>query len=371
MPHRTWAEVNLSHIIHNYEQIKRATGPGVKVLAAVKANAYGHGAVPVSRALAEAGVDMLGIAALSEAIELREAGLRLPMLLFGCVLPDGIGEALEHAVSLTVCDTDLADDVSEAARRLGRAASVHVKIDTGMGRIGVRHDEALELIRHVSALEAVSLDGIWTHFPAADETDVSFAHEQLALFGAVVEAMEADGIPVPLRHAANSGAIAQIPEAHLDMVRPGLALYGYHPTADRVLPLDLRPGMTLKTRISFVKKLPTGASVSYGRTFVTRRPTRAATLPVGYADGFNRLRSNEGEVLVRGRRAPIIGRICMDQCVVDVTDVPEAQLGDEVVLYGTQGAETISVESVAKALGTIPNEVVCAVGARVPRVHIR
>ncbi|MEW6354750.1 MAG: alanine racemase [Planctomycetota bacterium] len=369
MSHPTRAEIRLGNIIHNLEEIRRKVGPRVKVLAAVKANAYGHGAVAVSKALAAHGVDMLGVAAVSEAAELRDAGIETPILMLGAVLPDLVEDALRRSVALTVCDADLAQAVSETARRLNVVASVHVKIDTGMGRIGVSPDGALDLIRRVLSLGHLSFDGVWTHFPAADEPDLSFARRQVALFNSITAKMKKEGLPVPLRHAANSGAIAQLPEAHFDMVRPGLALYGYHPTADMRLDLDLRPAMTLKTRVSFAKNLLVGATVSYGRTFTAARPTRAATLPIGYADGLNRLLSNTGHVLIHGKHCHIIGRICMDQCVVDITDVPEVQIGDDVVVYGRQGDEMISVESVAKLLGTIPNEVLCAVSRRVPRSH--
>jgi len=370
MRHPTRAEIRLGNIVHNLDEIRRKAGPGVKVLAAVKANAYGHGMVPVSQALVTHGVDMLGVAAISEAAELRDAGIAAPILMLGSVAPDFVEDALKHSVALTVCDTGLAETLSAAARRLNVAASVHVKIDTGMGRIGVGPDGALDLVRRVLSLDPLSFDGIWTHFPAADEPDTSFARDQIALFNSIIAEMKAEGLPVPLRHAANSGAIAQLPEARFDMVRPGLALYGCHPTADMTLDLDLRPAMTLKTHVSFIKDLPPGATVSYGRTFTTSRPTCAATLPIGYADGLNRLLSNTGYVLIGGKRAPIIGRICMDQCVVDVTDLPQAKVGDPVVVYGRQGNERISVESVAQILGTIPNEVLCAVGRRVPRVHL-
>lgn len=371
MNHPTWAEVNLTNIVHNLNEIRRRVAPGVKILPAVKANAYGHGAVEVSQALAEAGADMFGVAAVSEGVELREAGIAQPILMFGCVLPDLIETALSNALALTVCDVTLAQAISATAQKLDVKVSVHIKVDTGMGRIGVCCEKAMDLIRSVLALPNLSFDGIWTHFPTADEKDPGFAREQIARFDQIIQSMRGEHIPVPARHAANSGAIAQLPSAHMDLVRPGLSLYGYHPTDDMRLDLDLRPAMTLKTRVSFLKNLPAGASVSYGRTYTTSRPTRAATLPIGYADGFNRLLSNRGAVLIHGKRAPIMGRICMDQCVVDVTDLPQVRVGDEVVVYGTQGGETLSVESVAKALGTIPNEVVCAVGKRIPRVHVR
>jgi alanine racemase len=368
--HSTWAEIDLDHLGGNFRGIKGKIGPGVKTLVAVKANAYGHGAIVVSRRLLAEGADMLGVAAVSEVAELREAGITAPVLLLGCTLPEAVGPALDQDARLTVCDAECAAHVAAAAGARNREAVVHVKVDTGMGRIGVRWDRAPDLIRRLTRMERLRIEGVFTHFASADEADKGFTYRQIERFREVIEALEKDGLHIPLRHAANSSALLDVPESYLNMVRPGLILYGLHPGAEVSQSIPIKPVLSLKTRITFVKEIEPGETVSYNRRFTARRRSRVATVPIGYGDGLDRHLSNRGQALVGGRRAPIIGTICMDQTVIDVTDVPPPSVGDEVVVYGAQGGERISVEEVARLLDTIPYEITCAIGRRVPRVVV-
>lgn len=366
----TWAEINLDNLAENFRGIKRKIGANVKTLVAVKANAYGHGAVEVSRRLIAEGADMLGVAAVSEVAELRQAGINAPILLLGCTLPEAVGEALDLDARLTLCDLESARHVAATARARKKTAIVHVKVDTGMGRIGMPWTEAPRIVQQIATLDGIYIEGIFTHFASADEADKSFTHHQLELFQKVIASLEEAGLRIPLKHAANSSAILDLPETYLDMVRPGLILYGLHPGAGVSHSVPLKPVLSLKTRIVFLKKIAPGQTVSYNRRFTATRPTRVATLPIGYADGFSRELSNRGHVLVAGRRVPIIGTICMDQTLVDVTDIPSARIGDEVVIYGHQGSQQIRVEEVAELLHTIPYVITSTIGRRVHRVFL-
>ena len=368
--HSTWAEINLNNLADNFRGIKQRIGPGVKTLVAVKANAYGHGAVLVSRRLLAEGADMLGVAAVSEVAELREAGIQAPVLLLGCTLPEAIGPALDLGARLTVCDIECARRVAEAARARKEPTAVHVKVDTGMGRIGVRWSEAREFVQAVAAMEGLVVEGIFTHFATADEADKYFTYHQIARFQEIIESLARAGIAIPLRHAANSSAVMDCPESYLTMVRPGLILYGLHPGGGVSQSIPIKPVLCLKTRIMFVKEIEPGETVSYNRRFTARRRSRVVTLPIGYADGLSRDLSNRGQGIGGVRRAPIIGTICMDQTVIDVSEVAPPRVGDEVVVYGRQGGEHIPVEEVAGLLRTIPYVITCAVGRRVPRIPV-
>ena len=367
MSRPTIAEIDLDAIAFNFGQIRKLVGPDIKICPAVKADGYGHGAVEVSRTVLEAGAEMLGVATIEEADELRRAGIRAPILLLGCILPDQIPEAVRYDLTVAVCDHSSAAALSHEAQAADRRVKVHIKVDTGMGRIGVQPEEAVALALDASKMPGLEIEGIFTHFPCADE-DLGFTYQQIMEFQETCRAIEDAGVHIPLRHAANSGAILNVPESYLDMVRPGIMLYGLYDSTSRI---ELRQSMTLKTRIVFIKELPPGKTVSYGRTFTTAQRTLVATIPIGYADGYNRLLSNRASALVRGKRVPVIGRVCMDQTMLDVTDVPGVSPGDEVVLYGKHGNECIRIEEIAALLGTISYEVVCAVGKRVPRVYMR
>lgn len=366
----TYAEIDLDAVRFNLGQVRSLVGPGVMICPAVKANGYGHGAVEVSRAALGAGADMLAVATLEEAVELKDAGIPAPVLLLGCLFPDQASDVIEYDVTSMVCDLSYASELSRTAISAGRRARVHVKVDTGMGRVGVQVLETLEFVSALSRMPGIEIEGIFTHFPSADD-DPDFTEAQAREFGDVCDAVSSAGFRIPIRHAANSAAILTMPGTHFDMVRPGIMVYGLYDSDQSLRSVDLRQSMTLKTRVAFMKELPAGRTVSYGRTFCATRPTRVATLPIGYADGYNRLLSNRAPALVHGRRVPVIGRVCMDQIMVDVTEVPGAAVGDEVVLYGRQGVGMIRIEEIAGLLGTISYEVVCALSKRVPRVHVR
>jgi len=362
------AEINLHAIRRNVRAIREKVGPGVGLMPAVKANAYGHGAVKVSRAALEAGVDMLGVACIEEAVELRDAGIK--ELILGAAPVDAASEIVERNVTAAICDEAFARALSACASSCGKTAKAHIKVDTGMGRVGVPIESALDLILGVAALPGIVIEGVFTHFPSADEEDSGFTKRQLEQFGRLIGELESRGLRPRIVHAANSAAILDYPESSLDLVRPGIMFYGLYPSSAVNRSVAVTPALTLKTRVVFLKEIQTGATVSYGRTFRASRRTKVATIPIGYADGYSRSLSNRGQAIVRGRKVPVIGRVCMDQTMLDVTDVPGVQVGDEVVVYGDQGNETIGVEDVAAMIGTIPYDVLCAVGSRIPRVYI-
>ncbi len=367
----TWVEIDLSAIGNNTRRLKSLVGPRVRLLATLKADAYGHGALKVARTVLHNGASMLGVATVSEAAPLRNAGISAPMLVFGYVPPWQMREAVHLNLTVTLYALESARALSRAALALGQIMKVHVKIDTGMGRLGVRAeqiDEILTLLQEIVALPGIELEGIYTHFAMADVQDLTHARMQLARFQDVLRVVEAQHLRPPLVHAASSAATLSLPEAHFDMVRPGIALFGMDPSTEVRLPEGFRPALSFKTQVAQVKVIPAGECISYGCTYITDRPTRVAVLPVGYADGFRRAPANWGTVLIHGQEAPLLGRICMDQCMVDVSHIPQVRMGDEVVLIGRQGTATLSAEQVAQRLGTINYEVVAEILARVPRV---
>jgi len=366
----TYIEINLSAIRHNLEEVRQAVGPERRILAPVKANAYGHGMLQVARTALEAGASMLGVAYLDEAVALRQAGIGAPILIFGSELPENAPEIVHWGLRATLCTYELAKALSQAAVRLRRNAVVHIKVDTGMGRIGLKVEEIREFLRRILELPGIVVEGIYTHFATADGSgDGEFALAQMEHFRRVVSQLRKEGMELPIAHAANSAAVLRFPSAHLDMVRPGIMLYGLEPFPGASYLADIRPAMTLKSRIVFLKEVPPGASVSYGRTFVARRRTRIATVPIGYGDGYPRALSNRGKALVRGKRARIVGNICMDQLMLDVTHVEGVRVGDEVVLIGEQGDERITAEELASLAGTINYEIVTSLNGRIPRVY--
>lgn len=366
-----WAEIDLDAIAHNLAAVKRHVGEQVAVMAVVKANAYGHGAEPVARTALESGAAWLAVNRVGEGVALRRAGIRAPILVMGYSPAAGVPAAVEHDLTLTVTSLALAEALSAAAGGAGRTAPVHVKMDTGMNRFGLRPEEVVDFIRTLCRLPGITLEGVYTHFAVADLPDKSYTHRQFALYRQALAALEMEGIRVPIRHAANSAATLDLPETHLDAVRLGIALYGLRPS-DKVQPtIPLRPALTLKSRVGQVRTLPAGSSISYGRTFVTERPTTAALIPCGYGDGYLRFHSNRGMVLIHGQRAPIRGLICMDQFVVEVSGIENVQQDDEVVLIGRQGNDVLSAEEVASWAETINYEVVTQLLPRVPRVYLR
>lgn len=365
----TIAEVKTSAIRDNIRAIRARVGSGVKIMPAVKANGYGHGAVEASRACLEGGADVLCVACLEEGLELREAGLDAPILILSCSTLAAAESIVEANISSTVCDVDLAVELSKAAVKQRKKSSVHIKIDTGMGRIGVPVTSAIEYARAIFQLPGLVIEGVFTHFPSSDECDKAFTLSQISMFKKLLAGLGHQGIHIPLAHASNSGGILAFPEADFDAVRPGIMIYGIYPSSDAPRSIPLIPALTLKTSIVFMKDVEPGATISYGRTYTSKQRSKVATIPIGYADGYPRSFSNKGEALVRGEIVPIIGRVCMDQCMIDVTGVLGVNLGDEVVLYGG-GCERLNLTSVAERVGTIPYELTCAIGNRVPRRYV-
>lgn len=366
-----WAEIDLDEIEHNLRQIRLIIGNRVKLMAVVKANGYGHGAVPVARAAIEAGANGLAVACVEEGAQLREAGINAPVLVLGYVPPWQTEQAVVSDLAVTVYTWQSALALSSRASALGVEANVHVKVDTGLGRNGLLPDEVLEFVRGIKALPHLRVEGLWTHFATADERDKSYTQRQFRVFETVLGVLSDAGISIPCRHAANSAAALEMPQTHLDMVRCGIAMYGLYPSVEAGQGVALHPVMSVKARAVRVKELPSGSSVSYGRKFIADGPTRIALVPFGYADGFLRCLSSTGSVLIGGERAVVAGRVCMDQFAVNVTGIEGVNQDAEVVLIGQQGRERITADEVALAAGTINYEVVCGVSARVPRVYIR
>lgn len=367
----TWLEIDLSAIAGNTRRIKEIVGPGVRVLVSLKADGYGHGALKVARTALHNGASRIGVATVSEAVPLRSAGVNAPILIFGYVPLWQMREAVRWDLTITLYSLDAAQALSRAAQALHKTVPVHIKVDTGMSRLGVRSEqsgEILALMREVSRLPGLYLEGIFTHFAKADSSDLTHADLQLRRFQSVLQMIEGEGLRPPLVHAANSAAMLSLPEARFDMVRPGIAIYGLEPSPDVHLPDGFRPALSFKSQVAQVKLIPAGEGISYGCTYITERPTEIAVLPVGYADGFRRAPANWGSVLIHGQEAPLLGRVCMDQCMVDVSHIPGVRVGDEVVLIGQQGEASLSAETVAQRLGTINYEVVSEILARVPRV---
>ena len=366
-----WAEISLGAIRHNYRVIGEALCGGAKLCAVVKANAYGHGALAVAKEAVAAGASYLAVATLSEAAELRCAGIRTPLLVLGLIDPLEAAEAVALDVTQTVANLALARAISAEALAQEKTAKLHLAIDTGMGRIGCTSEEAPVLARDIAALPNIGLEGAFSHFAMADVRDKAHARGQLALFLRATEAIEEAGVHLKLRHVAESAAILQMPEAHLDMVRAGIIQYGMYPSEEVARDVreksPLRPAMTLKARVLFLKDVPEGFAIGYGCTWHAKRKSRIATLPLGYADGYIRALSGKAHVGLLGKIAPVVGRICMDQCMIDVTDIEGVAEGTEVTLFGSA---TLSADNVAAWLGTINYEIPCLIASRVPRVYI-
>ena len=363
----TRAVVNLARIRHNLQALRSCVAGNVRQMAVVKADAYGHGAVPVARSALASGAEWLGVATVAEGLELRGAGITAPVLVLGPIPEEDAEDALRHDLAVTVCRPAGAMILAQRATARGMRALVHVKVDTGMGRLGVGADEAVEFISWAAGQPGLELQGVFSHFASADETDLAFARLQLQRFVGILAALEQRGISVPLRHMANSAATLVLPESHLDLVRNGIAIYGLYPSPEISRTVELKPALRWETAICHLKTVPPDTPLSYGGTFRTSRESRIATLPVGYADGYPRLLSNCGRVVVRGHLAPVVGRVCMDMILADVTDIPAVACGDPVLLIGRTGAAEVSADDIASLCGTINYEVTCAIGKRVPR----
>lgn len=365
----TWAEIDLEAIAENTRAIRRWIGERVEIIAVVKADAYGHGAIPVARVVLAAGASRLAVHRLPEGIALRRAGIGAPILLMAPMQPEEAPEIVRWQLTPTLSTVEAAWALSGAAQAAGRPVPVHIEVDTGMGRAGIRPEETLELVRALHGMPGLVLEGLYTHFATADESDLSFARHQLRRFEEVLATLESAGVRIPIRHAANSAATMRMRAAHFEAVRPGLALYGMRPSSEWDPPFPLRPAMALKSRVIRIWTLTPGESVGYGRTFIADRERRMALVPIGYGDGYPRALSNRGAVLIRGRRAPVRGRVSMDQIVVEVTEIPGVTLGDEVVILGRQEEEEIRAEELAAWAGTINYEITTRISPRVPRLY--
>jgi alanine racemase len=367
--HATKAEVDLGALAYNYHQLRQLAPPSVKFLAVVKADAYGHGAIPVSKKLEELGADFLGVATVKEGIELRNGEIKRPILVLSGIYQEEVEDVLAYQLTPMVYRLEIAEALATTARKKGKKIPVHIKVDTGMGRIGVLSEEAPAFVNRLRKLENLEIEGIASHFSTADVGNSSFTEEQLKRFSRTIEEMKKLDIDPPFCHIANSAALVNLPAAHFTLVRPGIMLYGSYPSPSLKDKVSLRQVMSWMSLVADLKQVPEDYPISYGRTFVTQRPSIIAAVPVGYADGYNRLFSNCGEVLIKGMRAPVVGRVCMDWTMVDVTDIPGVEVGDEVVLMGSQLGQEITPEELGGWIGTIPYEILCSVGKRVQRIY--
>jgi alanine racemase len=365
-----FAEINLDNFRHNFREVKRLA-KGKKTIGVIKADGYGHGAAELARILEEEDADYFAVAVITEALELRHAGFKKPILILGFTPPTFAGDLVENDITQAVFTYDLADAISKEAVKQNKIAKIHIKLDTGMGRVGyIPSEEAILEIKRISSLKNLKIEGIFSHFATADEVSKEFSHRQYEKFNNTIKQLESEGIKFEVRHISNSAAIIDMPETYYDAVRPGIMLYGYYPS-DEVIKerLELKPVMTLKANVVHVKVVPENTPVSYGRKFYTKKESKIATLPFGYADGFTRLLFGKVKVIVDGKLVPVVGRICMDQCMIDVSECGDVKVGDEVIVMGECGNIRNNADDYAQILGTINYEILCMVAKRVPRVY--
>jgi alanine racemase len=364
----TFAEIDLGSLEFNYRQLQRRIPEGVKLLAVVKADAYGHGAVPIARKLEKLGVAYLGVAISDEGVELRKGGVKVPILILGGIYKESVDQVLKYNLTPVVFKEESLEILAKATKRRQKKVRVHLKVDTGMGRLGVPLNLWPTFLKGLKQFPKIEIEGILSHFSMTDEEE-SFTTHQWREFQEAAALAKEMGISYKFLHIANSGTLIAFPSYLGNLVRPGIMLYGAYPSLNFQDLIQLKPVMTLKTHIHFLKSVAPGTRISYGGTFITKRESLIATLPIGYADGYSRHLSNQGQVLIRGKRAPIVGKVCMDFTMVDVTEIPNVSLGDEVILMGKQGKEQITVEEIAKKINSISYEVLCLVGKRVPRIY--
>ena len=367
-----WAEVDLDAIAYNVQNIKRIIG-NKEIIAVVKADGYGHGAIDIVPTLLENGVNKLAVAVITEAIELRNHNINAPIMILGHTGLTYAEDVIKYDIEQTVYDLEYAKELSKIAQNHNKKAKIHIALDTGMGRIGfMPNEESLKEVKEIFELEGISIEGIFTHFSTSDETNKDYTFKQLMKFQDFNERLKEIGVNIPLKHCSNSGAIIDLPETYLDAVRAGIIIYGYYPSEEvNKEKLPLRPALTLKTKVVHIKELDKDNYISYGRTFKTKRKSIIATLPIGYADGYSRLLSGKVKVIINGKFAKVVGRICMDQCMVDVTDIEDVKIGDEVILLGQEGNLRFNADDIAEILGTINYEVICMLRQRIPRVYVR
>lgn len=370
--HRLLAEINLDAIGNNIREIRKLIKEKTQLLAVVKADAYGHGAEEVAKVCLYNGADQLAVATCNEGVQVRQWSIQVPVLILGNTVEGQLETVINNNLTQAVFRYETAKKMSDMAVKLNKTALIHIKIDTGMSRIGfLPNDEALDEIEKIFALPNLKVTGVFTHFATADEKDKTFTMVQYKRFRFITDALNAKGHTDFIRHCANSGAILDMPELQLDMVRAGIIIYGMYPSTQVTHPINLIPAMSLKSQISYVKYLEENVSIGYGRTYFTTQRTKVATIPIGYADGYSRAFSNKARVIINGHYAPIIGNVCMDQMMVDVTNIPDVKDGDSVIIMGSDGKNTVSAEELANIAGTINYEIVCDVGKRVPRVYVK
>ncbi|MDD4856938.1 MAG: alanine racemase [Candidatus Krumholzibacteria bacterium] len=365
-----WVEIDLDAAKHNIDCIRKVIPPHVSMLLVVKADAYGHGSVRISKLAVECGVDMLGVATLDEGRELRKAGITLPILILSPVLPQELESVFQNDLAVAASSYEFAEKASEIAISTGALCTLHVEIDTGMGRTGIAQDRSVETITRISRLPGIQLEGLFTHFPASD-SEVDFSKEQIRVFGEIVEGLKAAGVTFRYLHCANSAAILNFPSSHLNLIRPGLLVYGHMPSIVLKDRIDVVSVMSFKARLVLVREMPAGASISYGRTYIAPRPIKMGVVPVGYGHGLSHRLSNKGQFLFRGKRANIIGRVTMDMTMLDLSGFEDASVGEEIVIFGRQGEAQISADEIARWDETLNYEVLCRISKRVPRIYIR
>ncbi len=365
----THAHISFSALAHNLSQIKQRIPAACRIMPVVKANAYGHGSVEIAKALVAQGIRCLGVVSPTEGLALREAGIAVDILVLGSLFEGQLRDVVAYRLTPVLGDEGLLRPLAKAAGALGSPFPIHVKIDTGMRRLGFPPEAVPALFDQLHSYPSLLVEGVMTHLADADGDDPEATERQLAVFRSVLDPIEKRGGQIPVVHAANSAAIVRFPQSHFSMVRPGIMLYGYHTLPASVAAPDLQPVLSLKTAVAHLRRVRPGDAVSYNRTFVASRQTTVAVLPIGYADGYNRRLSNRGAVLIRGCRAPVVGMVCMDMTMIDVTDLPGVQVGDEAVLIGRQGQGAIGADQVAEWIGTIPYEVLCGIGPRVVRTY--
>jgi len=366
----TFAEIDLNAFSHNLKQVRLKVGKDRKIISIIKADAYGHGAVEIAKRSSVSGADMLGVSTVGEGIELREAEIESPILLLGGCSKGDAEYIVSYNLKSIIYSFDAVLNLSKEAERQGKIADVHIKVDTGMGRIGIQSDEVMGFVKKVSSFKNIKIEGILTHFATAYEVDKEFTERQIKIFKGVIEELKKSGFLFSFMHASNSAAIVNYPDSYFNTVRPGIILYGSIPFDFPVEDFLIKPVMSWKTSIVHLHNTPEKTGISYGRRFITKRNSIIATIPVGYADGYSRSLSNKVQVIIKGRRVNQIGTICMDMCMIDVTDLPDVKVGDDVVLLGRQGDEEIKVEELASIAGTISYEIFCSIGRRVRRVYI-
>lgn len=366
-----WIEVDLDAVCYNYRTVRSIVGDKTKICAVVKADAYGHGVMEIARTLSDEGVDYFAVAILDEAIELRKMGITKPILVLGPMMPGQAPYVLRYDLTQTICSIEMAEELSMEAFRRRKPVKIHIKVDTGMGRIGIGYEDAVAVIGRIQDFPYLETEGIFTHFATADCPQKEYVREQWERFQQVLKDLKLQGVEIPIAHVATSATIIDLPEMKMDMVRPGLMLYGLYPHPSQKAKVDLKPALTYKARISYLKDITRRSSISYGRKYTAQVGEKIATLPLGYADGIRRMLTNLGEVLIGGKRCPMVGTVCMDHIMVNVTDLDEVSRFDEAVLIGKQGKSEISLDEIAEKLCTIHYEVVSCLGKRVPRIYSR